>query len=87
MGASYARPLRIIPTITHNNRRATATIAFFRPRRLANASKMVFQRFVRYTIRQAVSTITQRSRRDPSLVIPRSLLRPADSRGPGAKPA
>jgi hypothetical protein len=32
-----------IETILHNARRATATIAFFFPQRLANRSKMVRQ--------------------------------------------
>lgn len=36
-------------TMTHNRRLATATMARFLPRRLANASKMLRQRLVRYT--------------------------------------
>ena len=45
----YFRPVCSMETMTHNSRLATATIARFLPRRLANASKMLRQRLVRYT--------------------------------------
>ncbi len=87
MAGRYLSPRCSIETITHNNRLATAVMAFFLPRRFRNPSKMLRQRFVRRTKRQAASTNTQRNSFDPSLVIPSSLRCPADSRPPGARPA
>lgn len=97
VGGSLCRPShhrRLIPaTATQHRNHDTQQPPGYRHNGFLFASSLLQgledrpQRRVRRTTRQAASTSAQRSSLEPCLVIPNSLLRPADSRRPGTSPA